>query len=144
MTQLFANNAYSSLAANASNVTTTLTLATDTGARFPSPTGGNYFLLTLVGLDSNANESSWEIVKVTARSTDTLTVVRAQESTTAVAWNTGTRVESRATAGTFANYETVDNKGAANGYAPLGSDTKVAAIYLPSYVDDVLEYTNLA
>ena len=211
MTQLFANNAYSSLAANASNVTTTLTLATDTGARFPSPTGGNYFLLTLVGLDSNANESSWEIVKVTARSTDTLTVVRAQESTTAVAWNTGTRVESRATAGTFSDwngntlpitaggtgattaaaartalglaigtnvqawdadldaiaalagtsgllkktaantwtldtttYESTANKGAANGYVPLGSDSKIASTYLPSYVDDVLEYANLA
>ena len=101
MTQLFSNNAYSSLAANASNVTTTLTLATGTGARFPLPTGGDYFLLTLVGLDTNTNESSWEIVKVTARATDTLTVVRAQEGTSAVAWNSGTRVESRATAGTF-------------------------------------------
>jgi hypothetical protein len=156
MTQLFANNAYSSLAANASNATTTLTLATGTGARFPLPTGGNYFLLTLVGLDSNANESSWEIVKVTARSTDTLTVVRAQESTTAVAWNTGTRVESRATAGTLSTFltnvvtalgytpENAANKGAANGYAPLGSDSKIAAAYLPSYVDDVLEYANFA
>jgi hypothetical protein len=211
MTQLFANNAYSSLAANASNSTTTLTLATGTGARFPSPTGGNYFLLTLVGLDGNANESSWEIVKVTARSTDTLTVVRAQESTTAVAWNTGTRVESRATAGTFSDwngntlpisvggtgaitasaartslglaigtnvqawdadldaiaalagtsgllkktaantwtldtttYESTANKGVANGYVPLGSDSKIASTYLPSYVDDVLEYANLA
>ena len=34
--------------------------------------------------------------------------------------------------------------GAANGVAPLGSDAKVPAAYLPSYVDDVLEYANLA
>ncbi|CAB4122433.1 hypothetical protein UFOVP35_17 [uncultured Caudovirales phage] len=40
--------------------------------------------------------------------------------------------------------ENAANKGAANGYAPLGSDTKISATYLPSYVDDVLEYTNLA
>jgi len=35
-------------------------------------------------------------------------------------------------------------KGAANGVAPLGSDSKIAAVYLPSYVDDVLEFANLA
>lgn len=30
-------------------------------------------------------------------------------------------------------------KGAINGLAPLGSDSKIAATYLPSYVDDVVE-----
>ncbi len=48
---------------------------------------------------------------------------------------------------TFALDTTVEvstNKGAANGYAPLGSDSKIAATYLPSYVDDVLEYANFA
>jgi hypothetical protein len=39
---------------------------------------------------------------------------------------------------------TVASVGAANGVAPLGSDSKIAAAYLPSYVDDVLEYANLA
>lgn len=34
--------------------------------------------------------------------------------------------------------------GAANGVAPLGADSKIASTYLPSYVDDVLEYDNLA
>jgi hypothetical protein len=34
--------------------------------------------------------------------------------------------------------------GAASGIAPLGSDSKIASTYLPSYVDDVLEYANLA
>jgi hypothetical protein len=34
--------------------------------------------------------------------------------------------------------------GAANGVAPLGSDSKIPSTYLPSYVDDVLEYANLA
>jgi len=36
------------------------------------------------------------------------------------------------------------NKGIANGYAPLESDGKVDAAYLPSYVSDILEYPNLA
>jgi phage-related tail fiber protein len=34
--------------------------------------------------------------------------------------------------------------GAASGVAPLGTDSKIASTYLPSYVDDVLEGTNLA
>lgn len=34
--------------------------------------------------------------------------------------------------------------GATNGVAPLGNDQKVPAAYLPSYVDDVLEYPTLA
>lgn len=34
--------------------------------------------------------------------------------------------------------------GAANGVAPLDGDSKIAAVYLPSYVDDVLEFANLA
>lgn len=35
------------------------------------------------------------------------------------------------------------DKGAANGVAPLGVDSKVPAQYLPSYVDDVVDYTNI-
>jgi len=35
-------------------------------------------------------------------------------------------------------------KGAANGYAPLDASALVPAINLPSYVDDVLEFANLA
>lgn len=101
MAQLFTNNAFGSLASSASNSTTTLTLATGNGARFPSPSGGDYFLATLIGLDSNGSETSWEVVKVTARATDTLTVVRGQESTTAVAWAAGSRIELRVTAGTM-------------------------------------------
>jgi len=35
-------------------------------------------------------------------------------------------------------------KGAASGVAPLNSSAKIDALYLPSYVDDVEEYANLA
>ncbi len=35
-------------------------------------------------------------------------------------------------------------KGAANGVAPLGADSKIASTYLPSYVDDVTEAADLA
>ncbi len=36
------------------------------------------------------------------------------------------------------------NKGIANGYTPLDATGKVAAAYLPSYVDDVIEVANFA
>lgn len=40
--------------------------------------------------------------------------------------------------------ELLANKGVANGYAPLDGSGLVPALYLPSYVDDVLEYADLA
>jgi hypothetical protein len=40
--------------------------------------------------------------------------------------------------------ENAANKGVANGYAGLDSSGKIASSHLPSYVDDVLEYANLA
>lgn len=40
--------------------------------------------------------------------------------------------------------ENTANKGVANGYAALDATGKVPAAQLPSYVDDVLEYANLA
>lgn len=118
MTQLFANNAYGSLGATLASGATSLTLATGQGARFPSPTGGDFFLLTLVGLDSNGNENAWEIVKVTGRSTDALTIVRAQEGTTAATWIAGTRAELRATAGTLDSFTDATEAAAA---APVQS-----------------------
>lgn len=49
-----------------------------------------------------------------------------------------------ATMRTTLGAESSANKGVANGYAPLGADLKVPAANLPAYVDDVLEYANLA
>jgi hypothetical protein len=43
-----------------------------------------------------------------------------------------------------ANKISSTEKGAANGVAPLDSSAKIDALYLPSYVDDVLEFANLA
>jgi hypothetical protein len=95
MAQLFANNAISLLAAGITNVATSLTVTTGDGALYPSPTGGDYFMLTLTQAGS---ETSWEVVKVTARTGDVLTVVRAQEGTTAAAWALGCKAELRVTA----------------------------------------------
>lgn len=40
--------------------------------------------------------------------------------------------------------ENKSEKGQPNGYAPLDGSTLIPSIYLPSYVDDVLEYANFA
>lgn len=39
----------------------------------------------------------------------------------------------------FSNYISASLIGAANGVAPLGADTIIPAVYLPSYVDDIVE-----
>lgn len=44
----------------------------------------------------------------------------------------------------LAGYELASNKGVANGYASLGGDGKVPSAQLPSFVDDVLEYSSQA
>lgn len=91
-----ANNAFATLASGINSSATSITLTTGQGARFPSLGAGDYFYATLVDTSNNL-----EIVKCTARSTDVLTVVRAQESTTARAYSAGDRIEIRLTAATF-------------------------------------------
>jgi hypothetical protein len=51
---------------------------------------------------------------------------------------------STATAAALAAKQATSEKGAANGYASLDGSSKVPAAQLPSYVDDVLEFANLA
>lgn len=92
MSAIYANNAYSTLSAGINNSVTSLTLAGGEGARFPNPSGAEYFYATLIDTSNNL-----EIVKCTARSTDTLTITRAQDGTAARAWVTGDRVEVRVT-----------------------------------------------
>jgi hypothetical protein len=95
MAILFTNNASTTLASSITNVATSLTVASGAGALFPNPTSLDYFLVTLQGVSG----TPIEIVKCTARSTDTLTIVRAQEGTTASAFSASDKVELRITAG---------------------------------------------
>ena len=94
MTVLFKNNAHSTLASSITDSATSITLASGHGnARFPVTASPNYFYATLIDGSNNL-----EVVKCTARSSDVLTVVRAQEGTSARAYSTGDRVELRITA----------------------------------------------
>lgn len=100
MPQIFSNNASAVLTVAVNTTFTTLNV--DDGSKFPTPTGGDFFTLALIGLNANGQEASWEIVQCTARTGNALTVTRAQESTVAAAWGVGTRAELRLTAG-FSN-----------------------------------------
>jgi len=88
------NNAVGYLATAISASDVGLVLQSGNGANFPSLTSVDYFYATL---ESSGGTS--EIVKVTARSGDSLTIVRAQESTTANSFAAGSRLELRVTAG---------------------------------------------
>lgn len=93
---LFANNATTTLATSMSNTINSLDVVTGTGALFPSisSNSGDYFYITIV--DRNGQ---FEIVKVINRVEDKFTIVRAQEGTKALAFDSGSQVEQRITAG---------------------------------------------
>lgn len=88
----FKNNASSRLASGIAAGDTVLTVTTGEGALFPSLGTGDYFYATL------ESGTAIEIVKVTARATDTFTIARAQEGTSAQSFSSGSTVELRLTA----------------------------------------------
>lgn len=92
MSYLAKNNAISTLAAGISDVATSLSVQTGHGDRFPVIVGPDYTYITLEN-----SGGTREIVKVTARAlgSDTFTIVRAQDNTTAVAWLSADVVELR-------------------------------------------------
>ena len=95
MTQKFTNNASSTLADPIGTTTTTITVQTGEGDRFPNVSGATDFAMVTLE-DATAN---YEICRMTDRSGDVLTVVRAQENTLARAFAAGDRIECRLTAG---------------------------------------------
>ena len=90
------NNAFGTISAGINTSATTIVLDTGQGARFPALSSGDFFFATLIDTSNNL-----EIVKVTARSTDSMTVTRAQDNTTARAFAIGDRFELRPTAALF-------------------------------------------
>jgi microcystin-dependent protein len=91
MAVLIANNAKSTLAAPIGALDTTLTVDSGSAGLFPTPTGGDYFYVTL----ENTAGTTREIVKVTTRASAVFTIVRAQDGTTANIFAAGSIVELR-------------------------------------------------
>jgi hypothetical protein len=94
---LWTNNASATLASSIASGDTTATLTSGQGAEFPNPGANQYAVLTLEDTSGNI-----EIVHLTGRNTDVLTIVRAQEGTTAASFASGSRCEIRITAGCLA------------------------------------------
>lgn len=99
---LWANNAGTTLATSISNSlsVTSINVAAGTGALFPSPGAGQYFKVSLA--PASGTTPAPEIMHCTAVSGDTLTVVRAQEGTSAQAWGSGSLVSNWLTRDTMA------------------------------------------
>ncbi len=86
------NNATSLIPAGLSSTATTLVVTAGDGAKFPTLGTGDYFQLTLADVSNN-----YEIVKVTARTDDTMTIERAQSGTLAIPFPPYSRAELRVT-----------------------------------------------
>lgn len=102
MAQLFTNNAAGKLAASIDATDTTLVLEAGQGEKFPAITGGDHFVITL-SETREGSEVDWEVMRVTSRIGDTLTVERAQEGSIARAWPVLTGAELRLTADSLLN-----------------------------------------
>jgi len=95
MPQIFSNNATSTLSATLAAADTAVFIQPGHGARFPTIVAPDFAACTLEDASGNI-----EIVKVTAHAAaaTTMTVVRAQQGTTALDWASGDLFELRHTA----------------------------------------------
>ena len=97
---IFTNNASALLAASIDEDDLTIQVAGGFGVLFPLPGGSQFFHATLENADGDI-----EVVRVTARSGDNLTVVRGQDNTSARSWTQNvTRVELRLVAASMEHF----------------------------------------
>jgi len=152
---LLANNVSSTLAValTASTTNTTLTVATGTGALFPTiaNNSGDFFLVTLTAAGAASAEVPWqwgatmyyEIVKVTARTGDVMTVVRIHEAPTGqnpdggsiaavAAWPIGSKADLRFTSGVLRELEVTTPHNAIPAHTEVNQVQRpLAMVYMP-------------
>lgn len=95
----FANNAASRLVGPLAPSGTSLTVTPGDGALFPTLGAGDWFMATLIRSDG-----AREIVKVTSRTVDAMSITRAQEGSSALSFNPNDRIEARLTAGELGDF----------------------------------------
>jgi hypothetical protein len=114
MSVKFSNNATTTLAASISASDTTIAVVD--ASKLPVLATGDY---TYITIDTDTASPTLEILKVTAVSGNTLTVVRGQDGTTASSFAAGTKVELRLTAALLNDIAVVDPSG-----EPIGHTDK--------------------
>lgn len=92
MAIMLTNNAFAIIPQKVSSVTNTITVAAGEGSKFPILNASDYFQMTIADVFGN-----YEIVKVTARTDDTMTVERGQAGTIPIAFPANSRAEVRVT-----------------------------------------------
>lgn len=127
---LFKNNVAGILAVGVGPSDTSIILGSGQGAAFPAPTGGDWFYATII----NADTSALEIVKCTARAGDTLTVVRGQDSTTAISMVANSVIEMRLTTAALDDINWQRVRGIADGLASLEGDGKIPDSQIPASI----------
>lgn len=137
---LFANNATSILTGTLGSGSTSIGLPAGEGARFPNPTGGDVFMVTL----EDRRTGQIEICRCTSRSADLLTVVRAQEGTTAQAFAAGSSVSNRITAGTAAAFQSGVSDPELAALAALNSAVDTLPYFTGSATADLTAFTSTA
>lgn len=137
----YTNNAKTTLAADLNDSATSATVVN--GNLFPSLSSGEHFYCTF---DDGTNT---EIVKVTARSTHVLTIVRAQDNTSARAFSSGDRAELRITAVVLEEVSTSASSWNTDIFAGDGSATAFTLTqaatdekYLQVYIDGAFQAHN--
>jgi hypothetical protein len=135
MILLFANNAVSSIASPINAAANVVQLAAGDGNKFPNPiVGAQFFKMTFVdALTGDVNE----IVNVTQRVGDILTIVRAQEGTIALPWLAGDAAKNMTTAQTQDNFIQVQQ--AQEGLTNFASDTGTPNSYAIALTPAVTE-----
>lgn len=104
MSVKFSNNFSTSLSSAINTTTTSISLVDASG--MPTIGANDYAYVTL---DTDTDSATIEVVKVTGVSSNTLTVVRGQDGTTASSFSAGTKVELRVTAAALDDISTAAN-----------------------------------
>jgi hypothetical protein len=126
----FSNRAVTTLAAGITGAATSLSVFAGAGAKFPVLAAGQSFRAVIQAgdLDTDARE----YVLVTARATDTFTITRAQEGSSALAWSAGATIAAVGTAAGFADMlqSAGDDMSGALNLAPMVSIAAAATVDL--------------
>ena len=117
---LFANNANTTLASSLTNSATTMSVVS--ASAFPSPTGSQYFYCTLADA---ATQTTIEIVKVTAVSGTTFTIVRGQDGTSGTAFSSGAVVSLRLVRASLNDFPKLDEDNTFTGSNAYGTPASI-------------------